>query len=285
MHAAGAILTENLVAKLTSFKWLKEATLGRAKNLINSINFVPHTIVREVAGETFSFYIGNPTGKSWYGTDIDASLEMQFIKKEFIRPGTIAIECGAHHGAQSILLSRWVGNGGKVIVIEPMPENLAILKKNIELNSLENVVVIEKAAGPSCGFVSMKRSSNSAVSTKSDNSVNTIQVEFVTLDEISKELGVIPTFIKIDIEGFEYKLLQGSREILSHNPGIFLEVHTLTLPRYGNKFEDLWNFIDPNDYDIFIQGDDFEEPSPYSPNEVPQDRVHLFFKPRKMDFH
>lgn len=71
---------------------------------------------------------------------------MQFAKGKLIQPGTVAIECGAHHGSESILLSRWVGDAGKVIVIEPMPDNIAILKKNIELNDLKNVTLIEKAA-------------------------------------------------------------------------------------------------------------------------------------------
>jgi FkbM family methyltransferase len=71
---------------------------------------------------------------------------MQFAKGKLIQPGTVAIECGAHHGSESILLSRWVGDAGKVIVIEPMPDNIAILDKNIELNDLKSVTLIEKAA-------------------------------------------------------------------------------------------------------------------------------------------
>ena len=84
-----------------------------------------------MAGEKCDFYIGNPTGKSWYGSTIDQSIEMRFAKKELIQRGAIAIECGAHHGAQTILLSLWVGDDGKVIVIEPMPDNVAILRKRL----------------------------------------------------------------------------------------------------------------------------------------------------------
>jgi len=90
----------------------------------------------------------------------------------------------------------------------------------------------------------------------------------------------VPTFIKIDVEGYEYQILQGSRSILSTNPAVFIEVHTLTLLRYGNRFEDLWKFIDQKLYDIFIQSEDFEEPVRYSPEAVQKGRVHLFFKPR-----
>jgi FkbM family methyltransferase len=270
-------MSENLLAKLTSYKWLKEATSGRAKTLINSIGFTPHTIEREVAGEVFPFYIGSPTGKAWYGSKKDEAIEMRFVKSELIKPGMTVIECGAHHGAQSILLSRWVGRDGKVIAIEPIPENVQILRKNIELNQLENVMLINKAVGPGNGYVSMKNDSNGMISILGHGT--TVQVECITIDRISHELNLVPSLLKIDVEGFEYQLLEGCKTVLSYRPCIFLEVHPLTLPRYGNTFEDLWNFINPEVYDIFIQADDLEEPSPYLPSEVPRGRVHLFFRP------
>jgi FkbM family methyltransferase len=203
---------------------------------------------------------------------------MQFVKKQLLRPGTVVIECGAHHGAQSILLSRWVGKNGKVIVVEPMPSNVEILSKNIELNDLDNITVIKKAAGSSNGFVSMKNRSNAAVS--SFGGGRTIRVECTTLDEISQGLQITPSLIKIDVEGYEYKILEGSKSILSKTPAIFVEVHTLTLPRYGNTFDDIWNLVDPRSYDVFIQVNELEQPTPYQPERRPGDRVHLFFKPR-----
>jgi FkbM family methyltransferase len=271
-------MSENLLSKLSSYKWLREAASPRWNNLVNSINFAPYTISREVAGERYSFYIGNPAGKSWYGTQSDQSIEMQFVRQELIRDGMVAIECGAHHGAQSILLSRWVGQCGKVIVVEPMPDNVEILKKNIKLNNLHNITVIEKAAGPSNGSVFMKKRSNAAVASVGGG--KTIKVESISLDEISTTLGVIPSLLKIDVEGFEYKILEGAERILSTHPMIFLEVHTLTLPRYGNVFGDLWTLIDPDAYDIFIQENELDQPIPYSPTKIPRDRVHLFFRPR-----
>src|SRR5262245_17366224 len=106
-------MSENLLAKLTSRKWLREAISGRAKNLVNSFGFMPYAIQREVAGEIHQFYIGNPTGKSWYNSKTDASHEMTFLRSKLLKEGATVIECGAHHGAQTILLSRWVGEKGK----------------------------------------------------------------------------------------------------------------------------------------------------------------------------
>src|ERR1700730_4742557 len=111
-------MSENILAKFTSRKWLREALGGRARNFINSFAFSPSVIEREVAGELHQFYLGSVTGKSWYGSAVDPSYEMTFLKREIVRPGWTVIECGAHHGAQTILLSRWVGDKGRVVAIE-----------------------------------------------------------------------------------------------------------------------------------------------------------------------
>ena len=69
-------MAENVLGKLTSSKWLREAIGGRVKVFVNSRNFSPYIINREVAGETHPFFIGSPTGKSWYGGSFDHPLEM-----------------------------------------------------------------------------------------------------------------------------------------------------------------------------------------------------------------
>jgi len=272
-------MAQNVVAKLTSPKWLREAVLGRGKNILNAFGFEPSVIQRQVAGETCQFYIGNVTGKSWYGSPVDASLEMTFVKDRIVRPGMVVFECGAHHGAQTILLSRWVGASGKVVAIEPGSENTAILKKNVELNALDNVAVVNKAAAAHNGSVAMRLASNSAVSVR-QSGWNIGRFETVTLDQVALDHNLAPDFLKIDVEGFEFDVLEGSSSILSKVPAVFIEIHTLSLPRYGRKFEDLWRYMNPALYDIFIQSEDDEPPVPYAAGLVPTGRVHFFFLPK-----
>ena len=196
-------MSENVLAKLTSPKWLREAIGARARDFANSFNFSPFVIEREVAGEKYQFYIGSAIGKSWYNSKIDRSYEMEFVRRHLVTPGTVVIECGAHHGAQSILLSRWVGPQGKVVAVEPMPENVSILNKNIELNSLSNVVVVDKAVGSTGdNRLSMALHSNASVR---PSGKHTISVESITLDALADKLKIVPAFLKIDVEGYEYR--------------------------------------------------------------------------------
>jgi FkbM family methyltransferase len=265
-------------ARLTSPKWLKSAISGRARGLVDSFtSFAPSIIEREVAGEEHWFYLGNVTGRRWYGYHTDACQEMRFLKSHLIEPGAIVFECGGHHGAHTILLSRWVGSSGKVVVVEPIPENVAILKRNLELNHLANVVVRDAAVGSNCGSLFVTPNSNGAVTTRRGS---TIQVDAITLDALSDELGLVPGLVSIDVEGYEYKVLEGCEKLLSTVPRLFIEIHTLTLARYGSKFEDLWKMVDRSLYDIFILFEESGEPVPYFPYTTPKDRVHLFFKPK-----
>ena len=53
------------------------------------------------------------------------------------------------------------------------------------------------------------------------------EVPALTLDSLSEEAGVIPTHIKIDVEGYEGAVLRGGRRTLSRadSPLLFLELH------------------------------------------------------------
>ena len=64
-------------------------------------------------------------------------------------------------------------------------------------------------------------------------------VQFLSLHIRSRSRGrkIMPTFLKIDVEGYEYQVLEGSRSILATTPAVFVEVHTLTLPRYGKNLK------------------------------------------------
>jgi len=249
-----------------------------ARNFAESFApFTPTVIERQVAGESCQFYLGNVVGKRWYGRPADACEEMRFIRGNLVKPGSVVLECGAHHGAHTILLSKWVGDQGKVIAVEPMPENAAIIRRNIELNGLTNVTLVEKMVGAHSARHTMVHKSNATVTNKSRG--NTIEIDGTTIDALAREFGT-PSLITVDVEGFEYQVLEGGRTTLATNPALCVEVHTVRLSHYGKTFTDIWNVIDPSRYDLFIQKDDDQAPVASSHDSVPKDRVLLFFRPR-----
>jgi hypothetical protein len=68
---------------------------------------------------------------------------------------------------------------------------------------------------------------------------------------VARQHGVAPTFIKIDVEGFEAQVLRGATEILSRSrPVIMVEVHASP----GNQ-QAVWSALEEFDYRCFRPGD------------------------------
>jgi FkbM family methyltransferase len=94
-----------------------------------------------------------------------------------------------------------------------MPENAAIIRRNIELNGLTNVTLVEKMVGAHSAPHTMVHKSNATVTNKSRS--NTIEIDGTTIDALAREFGT-PSLITVDIEGLEYQVLEGGRLSITH---------------------------------------------------------------------
>lgn len=171
----------------------------------------------------------------------EAEPEVQQLLAELIEPGQTVYDVGANIGFFTILCSRLVGPEGRVYAFEPIPQNLAALRHNIELNGLRNVVVVERALSSETGTAEMFVSPWSAFhslnldgATKRENhgaQEGEITVQTVTLDEFVKEPGArAPDLIKIDVEGAELIVVEGMRETLGRvAPLLLCELHDTKL--------------------------------------------------------
>ena len=92
---------------------------------------------------------------------------------------------------------------------------------------------------------------------------------------------MIPSLLKIDVEGFEVEVLRGASKILSTRPKLAIEIHTQNLGHYNASVEDIFNLIDADEYDLWIQWKDGEEPIEYDRKVPITELVHLFGFPRK----
>lgn len=162
------------------------------------------------------------------------------IMKHFVpKAGDVVIDVGAHVGRYALLAGNRVGRSGKVIAIEADPETFGVLRRNVELNHLSNVIPINYAAySTKCQMVLYqpgKKSGptiyNTVVASRGGHSQG-IAVTASTLDEIleEKHLGYKVDWMKIDVEGAEFDVLQGASRILSINSDIHLlvEIHKVS---------------------------------------------------------
>jgi len=148
-----------------------------------------------------------------------------------LRPGTVFYDVGAHIGVFSLIAARNLGAHGSVIVFEPDPSNVRRIKEHASRNQLDAIQIIPKAVCSTVGRLRFQRASfqssmNRGVLVEDAAAeVSTIEVESITLDAIARE-HALPSLIKIDVEGFEAAVLQGSEEIFrSAKPLLVCEIH------------------------------------------------------------
>lgn len=139
-----------------------------------------------------------------------------------LRKGDTVIDAGAYPGDFAIYAAKKVGSEGRVIAFEPVPGNLKVLKKNIKLNKLKNIKIIEKGLWNKKTKKTLKvdrshRGGNTILGTRDNpKGEKEITAELASLDEIAEEdLNINKIdFIKMDIEGAELEALRGMEKSL-----------------------------------------------------------------------
>ena len=263
---------------------VKKITQAIGKQKIDS-----YTIEKQYQDFGFSFLIADADAKHWYDNESKevSSLECKFIQ-QLTHRGDIVFECGTHHGLTAILLSHWVGIEGQVISFEINHKNAQIAKKNIELNQIENVIIEEIGLGSRETKQKIFDKSNASVTPANIFSVGWLKnfiygteyVNITTLDSYAKRQKVIPTFLKIDVEGYETEVLKGGQKILQNLSKLEIEIHTEILPRYNTSVKEIFELIDIDSYQTWIQWDDKEEPLEFDMQRTIDRRVHLFAIPK-----
>ena len=164
-----------------------------------------------------------------------------FIINEFknsIRPGTLVLDIGAHVGIYTLLAARRAGPEGKVIAVEPDPDNLRLLDDNVRYNKFDRIVqVIPRAASNRSGTVQLFRGSRSMESSLHplDEIKSVISVECIKLDQFVGEEHV--AVIKLDVEGHEIEALEGMEAAIRRSDGlvVFIECNPGALARAGHS--------------------------------------------------
>jgi FkbM family methyltransferase len=170
------------------------------------------------------FFCGNNIFAVWCGS----SFHEQKLREYFNLNKGIFIDVGANIGKYAVMVGRRLKNKGKVIAFEPMHENFEILKKNIKLNDLDNVVIpLEVALGNREGNINFYIDSEGIGGRHSlvKKTKNKIKVKVRKLDNVLKELKIKRVdLIKIDVEGAEAEVLKGAVKTLkNYHPKIIFE--------------------------------------------------------------
>ncbi len=138
----------------------------------------------------------------------------EFMMSHFKENATF-VDVGANVGGYAVRAASW---DMKVYAFEPNPHNLALLRRNIEINNA-SVNVLPFALGSRAGKASLSPVGGVSRIVKEDG----VEVEMRTLD--SFELPGVD-LLKVDVEGYELEVIKGAKLTLEkYHPVIMIEMH------------------------------------------------------------
>ena len=150
---------------------------------------------------------------------------VDWVISRLLRAGDVFVDVGANVGYYTL---KAASKGVRVISVEPLPENIIILKLNLKLNNcLHRVEIIDKCAWSENreivlrmpeGYYGLASAFHSFV-----HNPRFAKVKCIRLDDILGHIERI-RLLKLDIEGAEYEALVGMKKTLRKVDFIVIEV-------------------------------------------------------------
>ncbi|MFD9632200.1 FkbM family methyltransferase [Streptomyces violascens] len=190
-------------------------------------------ILHDPAGRPFRYYSHDDDvmARSIVWTDLrDWEETTQPVLFELARKARGFLDIGAFSGIYTLLACQ-ANPALRAIAVEPNPRSVVMLRRNVELNDLdERVTVVDRALSdaPGRGRLAIPCDSTAArLQTLAsplprDRAVSHLTVDVTTADELARSLPI--DLVKIDVEGMEPEVLQGMRDLISRNrPAVIAE--------------------------------------------------------------
>lgn len=143
-----------------------------------------------------------------------------------IPEGAVVYDIGANVGYYSLMAAVVSGPKGHVYAFEPLPCNVEYLRKHVTLNKMtDRITVFDVAVSDKTGEAAFDLGASTSMGHLAET--GEIKVKQVRLDDMvaSGEIKP-PDYMKVDVEGAEYDVLNGARVLLAqYKPVIFLDTH------------------------------------------------------------
>jgi len=176
-----------------------------------------HGVVSYLAGDT---YVGGSFDR--YGEFCEDEIA---LFRQVVRPGQTVLDIGANIGAHTLFFGHAVGRRGRVYAFEPQRIIHGLLCTNVALNDMTNIYPMHAAVGRENGTISVPHidygvSGNFGGLSLAERPAGE-GVPLVTIDG----LGLAAChFIKIDVEGMEYEVLEGAKQTIGrYRPYLYAE--------------------------------------------------------------
>jgi len=183
-----------------------------------------------------------------YGLPFEAA-ELRLFDS-LIRPSDIVFDVGANFGMYSALALRKLGGEGKLFAFEPNPRMQRLLERNAVSSVQGQVERLELGLSNQEGEAQFVVAEDSAYSSLADTGrlgvSETIRVSITTLDAFVRARSLPRVDVmKIDVEGFEFEVLNGGRTLLERDdaPILMIEIADVNLAERGRSRRDVLGLL------------------------------------------
>jgi FkbM family methyltransferase len=250
-------------AKALALKYAPSFLIGEVKAIKASFAtrfFRPYAARHQYAGFDFTVHITDRVAQQWYDRDLQELPELALLRNHKLRSGARVFDLGAHQAVISLIVSRLVGETGSVVALEAGKHNYEIAQKNKEANAMQNLTILHAAASDRKGEIAFSDGMNGRIG-------HGAKCPCYSVDDLAGEFG-IPDVVKIDVEGYESKVLEGAKATMAAMPDWYVEIHSgLGLEAYGGSPEQIIALFQDAGYRIYIQND-VHYGSPFRPLDI-----------------
>lgn len=184
-----------------------------------------------------------------HGT-LEIAKDMLLPFQKYIPAGGTVVDVGASIGDHTVTYAKWVGESGMVAAFEVNPKAYECLQYNTQ--HLPQILPIKTGLSDVDGKVVMVELDNAGANYLTTGKSKT-KVPVTTLDSYKfKNIS----FIKIDVEGYEVKVLEGARKSIEESkPVMLIEINRRALERAGTSAEMLFKVLAELGYSMEITDD------------------------------
>ncbi len=238
------------IAPPSAFNYAK-----RAYHRLDDLSVRSRIAQHVYGGIPLSVHIEGRGAQAWYDHDWPELREIELLSKGKLRTGARVFDIGAHHAIVAMMMANIVGPAGKVIAVEASDGHAEMARRNIALNQVQNVTLIEAAAASESGRLDFTPDSDAV--DRAEPGMEKTTVKAVTVDELAAEYG-LPDVLFIDVEGYECEVLRGAAKTLQNGLDLFVEVHVgAGLEAFGYSVADVLNYV-PSGFEICVAPPDGE---------------------------
>lgn len=193
--------------------------------------------------DRFTYFVG-----CYWGLEVTATIF------RMLRKGDYFIDVGANIGFLTLTASNIVGEEGKVFSFEPYDKNADRLTNTLDNNNINNVTVFKHALGDvetdttldiddHCSKANLRHTD------KQGKKIKIHQGDHVITDLHENQW----VFAKVDVEGYELRVLKGFQSLIKRKrTGFLIEVTEKWLMETGGSSDELFNLMMTNGYKAYL---------------------------------